>query len=85
MMLCDKNKFLALQIFFKINSCEYDISNNSKGGECYWQQALTLYSIITPSDAFEILCIWKYYGKWSICSFGANAPFSMIFFKVFKT
>ena len=24
---------------------------------------------ITPLDAFEILlCIWKYYGKWSICS-----------------
>ena len=22
---------------------------------------------------------WKYYGKWSICSFGANAPFSIIF------
>ena len=30
--------------------------------------ALSLYSIITPFDAFEISCIWKYYGKWSICS-----------------
>ena len=33
-------------------------------------------------DAFEISCIWKYYGKWSIC---ANAPFSIIFSRVFKT
>ena len=44
---------------------------------------LTLYSIITPFDAFEISSIWKYYGKWSICSLGANAPFSIIFSKVF--
>ena len=27
----------------------------------------------------------KYYGKWTICSFGANAPSSMIFSKAFKT
>ena len=45
----------------------------------------TLYSIITLFDAFEISCICKYHGKWSICSFGANAPFSMMFSKVFKT
>ena len=37
--------------------------------------SLTLYSIITPFDAYEISCIVKYYGKWNICSFGANAPF----------
>ena len=42
---------------------------------------LTHYSIIAPFDAFEISCIWKYYGQWSICSFGANAPFSIIFSK----
>ena len=48
-------------------------------------KCVTLYSIITPVDTFEILCIWKYYGKWSICSFGANAPFSIIFSDVFKT
>ena len=47
--------------------------------------ALTLYSTLTPFDAFEISCIRKYFGKWSICSFGANAPFSIIFSKVFKT
>ena len=30
---------------------------------------LTLYSMVTPFDAFEILCIWTYYGKsfWSKC------------------
>ena len=27
--------------------------------------------------SFEYFC--KYYGKWSICSIGANTPFSMIF------
>ena len=48
------------------------------------QQALTLYSTLTPFDAFKISSIWKYYGKSSICSFGANAPFSIIFLKVFK-
>ena len=46
---------------------------------------LTLYSIITPFEAFEISCIGNYFGKWSFCSFGANAPFSIIFSKVFKT
>ena len=40
--------------------------------------------LIAPFVAFEILCIWKYYGKSSICSIGANAPFSIIFLKVFK-
>ena len=45
---------------------------------------LTINSIITPFDTFEISYIWKYYGKRSICS-GANAPFSIIFSKVFKT
>ena len=34
---------------------------------------------LTSFDAFEISCVWKYYGKWSICFFGANAPFSIIF------
>ena len=34
---------------------------------------------INAFDAFEISRIWKYHGKWSICSFGANAPFSIIF------
>ena len=46
---------------------------------------LTLYSIRTPFDAFEISHVRKYYGKRSICSFGANAPSSIIFSKVFKT
>ena len=45
---------------------------------------LILYSIITPFDTFEISCIWKYYGKCSICSKRANAAFS-IFSLVFKT
>ena len=47
--------------------------------------SLTLYPIIAPFDAFEIPCILKYHGKSSICSIGANAPFSIIFSKVFKT
>ena len=46
---------------------------------------LTIYSIVTPFDTFEISCIWKYYGKWSFCSFGANTSFSIIFSKVYKT
>ena len=41
--------------------------------------SISLYSIITPFGDFEIYCIWKYYWKWSICSFGANALFSIIF------
>ena len=49
---------------------------------------LTLYSIITPFEAFELQHIWKKkYGKWNVCSFGANAnaPVSIISSKVFKT
>ena len=34
---------------------------------------LTFYSIIMPIDALE------YFGKWTICSFRANAPFFYIF------
>ena len=45
---------------------------------------LNLYSIITPlkfhAHVFENIMENK-----SICSFGANAPFSIIFSKVFKT
>ena len=33
---------------------------------------------------FGISCFWTYYGKWSICSFGANVPFSITFSKVFE-
>ena len=36
-------------------------------------------------DTFSISCIWKYYGKCSICSLGANAPVSKIVSKAFKT
>ena len=32
------------------------------------QLVLTLNLIETPFDAFEISCICKYYGKWSICA-----------------
>ena len=46
---------------------------------------LTLYPMIAPFDAFEILCIRKYHGKSRICSIGANAPFAIIFSKVIKT
>ena len=41
--------------------------------------------LIAPFVAFKILCIWKYYGKSSICSIGAIALFSIILLKVFKT
>ena len=33
------------------------------------QNSLTFYSMIASFDAFEILCIWKYNGKSSICSY----------------
>ena len=50
----------------------------------FWD-TLTLYSMLTPFDTIEIISyILKYYGKLSICSFGANAPLSIIFSKVFK-
>ena len=49
-----------------------------------FRENVTLYSIKSPFDAFEIQHIRKYYGKWSIFSFGANAPFSIIFSIVFK-
>ena len=70
--------------------CTYPQSMNlSEGSDQNWicsHGCLTLYSMITPFDTFGILCILKYYGKSSICSFGgANAPFSIIFSKVSKT
>ena len=46
---------------------------------------LTLYSIIRPFDALEISHIRKYFGKRSICSFGASTSFSIVLSKVFKT
>ena len=57
----------------------------SKPLECSWiifEWSLILYSIIMPFDAFEISCIWKYSGKWSICSF--KCYLSRIFSEVFK-
>ena len=39
--------------------------------------ALTLYSTLTPYDAFEISRTFRYHGKWSICSKRAKAPFSI--------
>ena len=47
--------------------------------------ALTLYSMITSFDASEVSCIWKYYGKWSICSFWSKCSIFHKFSKVFKT
>ena len=36
---------------------------------CHYRAGLTLYTIITPFDTFEILYYLKIlYGKWSICS-----------------
>ena len=35
-------------------------------------------------DAFEVSRIWKYYGKWSICSFGINLIFPKYFQKYSK-
>ena len=62
---------------------------NDRGRPTIWWHLSPIWrsvSIIAPFDAFEISCIWKYYGKWSICSsFGANASFSIIFSQVFKT
>ena len=46
---------------------------------------VTLYSTISIIATLKYHVFEKYYGKWSICSFGANAPFSIIFSKVFKT
>ena len=58
------------------------IWTSSSGMDFFWHYSaklITPFSIIKPSDAFEKTCIWRY-GKWSICSFGANAPFSIISF-----
>ena len=36
---------------------------NQKSMQNYQEgKELTLYSIVTPFDTFEISCIWKYYG-----------------------
>ena len=48
-----------------------------------YMRELTLYSL-TPFDTFEISCILRYCGKWSICSFGAYTLFCILFSKVFK-
>ena len=40
-------------------------------------------TIIVPSNTFGKSCVWEYYERWSICSFGAAAPLSTIFSKVF--
>ena len=37
-----------------------------------------------PLDDFEMQDFGKYYEKWSICSLGANVPFSIIFSKQLK-
>ena len=50
-------------------------NNNPK----YKITSTTLYSIITPFEALEISCFWKYYGKWSICSFEKCSIFHNIF------
>ena len=62
-----------------------ELSDHGQHTVCLDWSLFTLYSMIKPFDAFEISCFWKYYGKWSICSFGANSLFSIIFSKVLKT
>ena len=57
---------------------------------CGWLELLasilTVYPMIMPFDNFEyhVHIFENIYGKWSICSFGANAPFSIIFSEVLK-
>jgi len=45
---------------------------------------LILHSRQVPLDNFKFQVLWKYYGKWSIYSWGPNAPFSIIFTKAFR-
>ena len=47
----------------------------------YSQETSSLVYLLTP---FEISQIWKCYGKWSICSSGANASVSKNFQKYSK-
>ena len=71
-------------IFGLSYNCSAELQMQLK--ECVMlKKLLNRYSIIAPFDTFEISYISKYYGKWSICSFGANALFSIIFSKVLKT
>ena len=72
------NSFQILFPFFPLYYCMNTVVVETKG-----LHQLTLNPMIAaPFDAFEILCIWKYHGKLSIFSIGANAPFSIIFSKV---
>ena len=51
-----------------INNCIPDYMVYIQALSATLQNSITLYSILTPFGAFEISCIWKYYGKLSICS-----------------
>ena len=46
-----------------------------------WHNFLDLNNIVKISRKISLSLeyFWKYYGKWSICSKRANAPFSIIF------
>ena len=45
---------------------------------------LTLYSTQAPLDFFEMQTFENIMKKWSICSWGANVPCSIIFSKLVK-
>ena len=75
-------------IFDCTDSAEIFFSKLRSAGLIYnWPSFSLTLSVRGVSNKHCLLTffILKYYGSWSICSFGANAPFTIIFSKVFKT
>ena len=54
-------------------------------GNMFYKTSLTLYSIIARHNNAVEISYLKILGNWRICSFGANARFSIIFSKEIKT
>ena len=79
-----KNLIIVFLMYKKYNWGENHGPRYSSFFYNFRHYLLTFYSTITHFDAFGIRCIWEYYGKSSICYIGPNAPFSIIFSKVFK-
>ena len=65
--------------------CSIFVQLSSKDKKVCNPFPLTLYSKITPFDAFEILCICKHYGKMEHLLFGSKFSIAILFSKVFKT
>ena len=65
-------------ICIKLSYLKFDFDSIGFAADCMVNFKFTCLNIAIPfnpllHDAFKILCIWKCYGKLSICSTGANA------------